>query len=115
MTNRNAGVAVALLAVLLAGAAGCGRRGRSGGGWLGWAAVPACQSAIRAKALAEFGEKADVEFQGVAEEEKVERHRVRVRGSLTVERKSGATALTYECLANTRSDRLISASYQPAK
>ena len=114
MTRRNAAVAFPLIALLLAGAA-CGRRGRSGGGLLGWAAVPACQSAIRAKALAEFGEKADVEFQGVAEEEKVERHRVRVRGSLTVERKSGSMPLTYECLANTRNDRLISAVYQPAK
>jgi hypothetical protein len=114
MMHRKTAVVLTLIVLLLAGAA-CGRRGRSGGGWLGWAAVPACQSAIRAKALAEFGEKADVEFEGVAEEEKVERHRVRVRGTLTVERKSGSVPLTYECLANTRNDRLISAVYQPAK
>jgi len=104
-----------LLILVAAGliATGCGRRaGRTG--WFGWAAVPACQNAIRARALSEFGRNADVEFVGVADERKIDKGRVRVTGRATVERKGGDIELTYECVANTRTDRLESAAYHAA-
>jgi hypothetical protein len=108
---------IALLGILVAAglvATGCGRRaGRTG--WFGWAAVPACQNAIRARALSEFGHKADVDFEGVADERTIDKRRVRVTGRATVERKGGDIKLTYECVANTRTDRLESASYHAAE
>lgn len=106
-----------ILAVAVLGAlagAGCGRRGARGGGWFGWAAVPACQSAVRARAFSEFGRNADIEFEGVADEKRLDKGRVRVTGRATVERKGGDVNLTYECVANTRADRLESVTYRAA-
>lgn len=108
-------ISLLLVLVVAAGlvATGCGRRGGRTG-WFGWAAVPACQNAIRARALSEFGRKADIDFEGVADERKLGRGRVRITGRATVERKAGDIALTYECVVNTRTDRLESAAYHPA-
>jgi hypothetical protein len=80
--------------------------------WFGWASVPACQSAIRAKALAEFGRKSDIEFTGVADERRQEYGRVRVTGRATVTRKNETIPLSYECVTNPRHSRIVSATYQ---
>jgi hypothetical protein len=93
-------------------ATACGLR--QGHGWFGWASVPACQSAIRAKALSEFGRKSDIDFQGVANEKRLENGRVRVTGRVIVERKSETIKLSYECLTNPRQSRLVSATYDAA-
>jgi hypothetical protein len=109
MTDRHGGIGLVALALL---AAACGRGG--GLGWFGWASVPACQSAIRARALSEFGRKSDVDFRGVADEKRIEHGRVRVTGRAVVDRKNETIRLSYECVTNPRQSRIVSATYTAA-
>ena len=92
--------------------AACGKG--HGMSWFGWASVPACQSAIRARVLSEFGKTADLDFQGTASEERLDNGRVRVTGRAIVERKGESIKLSYECLTNPRQSRLVSATYHAA-
>jgi hypothetical protein len=108
-------VVIGLCLVLVVAACTRGGRYRYGRRWLGWASVPACQSAIRARALSEFGRKADVDFDGVAEEDRLERNRVRVSGRATIDRRNrGPIRLSYECITNTRRSEIVSATYRAA-
>ncbi len=70
---------------------------RHGLSWLEWTSVPACHTAIEERALSEFGEQAEVEFQGVADQERLENGRVHVKGARTVARKGEKIKLSYEC------------------
>jgi hypothetical protein len=98
---------------VLVTACGSGRSARS---WFRWASVPACQAAIRSRALSEFGPKAAVHFDGPAEENNISKGRVRVQGTATVERKKGDDVkVEYECITRPKQSELVSAKYWKAK
>jgi len=103
-----------LVAVLVVTACGGGRRYRP---FFGWASVPACQAAIRGRALSEFGSNSKIVFDGPAEEEKSSKNQVRVTGTATLERKKKKDdiLLDYECVTNPKRSRLISAQYSTRK
>lgn len=106
MAARPLVVASLVLTTVLAVA--CGRHRP----YFGWASVPACQGAIRSRALSEFGTNARIDFDAPADERRIEKGRVRVTGTAILRRKKRENlALAYECVTSPKHSRIVSAKY----
>ncbi len=71
----------------------------------------ACQDRVRREFLGKNEEDAYIEFTGNTEREDAGANRERIRGRAFARNRSESRVMTYECLLNDRTNRVLSASY----
>ena len=71
----------------------------------------ACQERVRSEFLAKNEGDAYLEFTGMAERDEVGANRERIRGRAVARNRSESRLLTYECVLNDRTNRVLSTSY----
>ncbi|HUQ28321.1 MAG TPA: hypothetical protein VM051_06995, partial [Usitatibacter sp.] len=71
----------------------------------------ACQDRVRREFLGRNDDDSYLEFTGMTEREDAGQNRERIRGRATARNRNESRMVTYECLLNDRTNRVISATY----
>lgn len=72
----------------------------------------ACQDRVRREFLSKNDDDAYLEFTGLSDREEVGGNRERIRGQAFARNRNESRALTYECILNDRTNRVLSATYE---
>jgi len=72
----------------------------------------ACQDRVRRDFLAKNEDDAYLEFTGVATRDEVGPNRERIRGDAWARNRDESRPMSYECVLNDRTNRVLSASYE---